>query len=88
MTEVEEPHNLAAITGCLEAATYSGQTFVEHAGRIGTARRRMRAEMSESGIIMDHGQSRAFCLARWESLRTSMCVDIYPSIFFLRRISR
>ena len=69
MTEVEEPHNLPAITGCLEAATYCGKTFVEHAGRIGTARRRMCAEMSESRIILNNVESRASGLARWESLR-------------------
>ena len=69
MTEEEEPHDLPANTGCHEAAACSSQTFREHVGWIWKARRRMRAEMSERSIILDNVESRASCLARWESLR-------------------
>ena len=69
MTEEEELHDLPANTVCHEAAAYSWQTFREHVGWIWKARRRMRAEMSESSIILDNIESRASCLARWASLR-------------------
>jgi hypothetical protein len=68
ITEEEEHHDVPANTGCHESAA-PWQTFREPVGWIWKARRRMRAELSESSIILDNVESRASGLARWESLQ-------------------
>jgi hypothetical protein len=71
ITEEKEHHDLPANTGCHESAAPYWQTLREHVGWTWKARRRICAEMSTSSIILDNVESRASCLARWESLRNS-----------------
>ena len=85
ITEEEEHHDVPANTGCHESAAPDWQKFREPVGWIWKARRRMHADMSENSIILDNVESRASCLARWESLRNSMwgwkCILVFSGFY-------